>query len=404
MARRPTVSESRFTRQELDLSASNVLRKIQMPALGIGAIGLVASLVGAMVWPKAFFQAWLVAFIFWLANALGSTVLLMMQYVSGGRWGAAIRRPAEAAAMNVPLMALFFIPVVIGMSQIYPWADQAQVQASAVLQYKSQYLNPTMFVVRAIIYFAIWITLATRLTAWSRQDDVEGRSATRTGRVSVLSHIGIIIWLLSMSLAAIDWAMSIEVVWFSHIYGLMFAGGQILTAMCLAILMSARIADHRPVSVVISPDRFLDLGKLLLAFVMIWTYFQLSQFLIMWGANLPEEIGWYVVRNQNGWHWLTLFLFIFHFVVPFGLLLSRTRKRKPMAIAGVATLLWCMRYVDVFWWITPSFSTTFFVHPLHLTTFLGIGGVWIWRYIGNLTAYPVIAVNDPVVEAELEHA
>ena len=398
------MSESKFTRQELDLSSSNVLRRLQTPALGIGAIALLASLVGAVIWPQAFFQAWLVAFIFWLANALGSCAILMMQYISGGRWGAAIRRPLEAAAANVPLMALFFIPIMFGLSFVYPWADPAKVEASHVLQYKSVYLNPTMFAVRAVIYFAIWVTLATRLVAWSRQDDTEGYNSARAGRVSVLSHIGIIVWLLSMSLAAIDWAMSIEPLWFSHIYGLMFAGGQILTAMTLAILVSARVADHRPVSVVISPDRFLDLGKLLLAFVMVWTYFQLSQFLIMWGANLPEEVGWYLVRNHGGWNVLTLFLFLFHFAIPFGLLLSRTRKRKPMAIAGVATMLWFMRYVDVFWWISPSFSPTFFFHPLHVTTFLGIGGVWVWRYIGNLTAHPVIAIHDPVVASELEHA
>jgi hypothetical protein len=398
------VAESRFTPQEIALSQSNVLRKLQTPALGLGAIALIASLAGALIWPKPFFQAWLVAFIFWLANALGSTAILMMQYISGGRWGAAIRRPLEAAAMNVPLMALFFVPVVIGAGYIYPWADEAQVQASAVLQYKSVYLNVPMFVLRAVIYFAIWVTLSTLLVRWSRQNDVEGFDPARAGRTSVLSHIGIIVWLLSMSLASIDWAMSIEPLWFSHIYGLMFAGGQILTALTLAIQVSARVADHRPVSVVISPARFLDVGKLLLAFVMVWTYFQLSQFIIMWGANLPEEVGWYLVRNHGGWEVLTLFLFIFHFAVPFGLLLSRTRKRRPYSIAAVATMLWFMRYVDVFWWITPSFSETFFFHPLHVTTFVGIGGIWVWRYIGNLTAHPVIAVNDPIVSAELEHA
>src|SRR5262249_27853481 len=156
----------------------------------------------------------------------------------------------------------------------------------------------------------------------------------------------------------------------------------------------SRIADHRPVNTVISPDRFLDLGKLLLAFVMLWTYFQLSQFIIMWGANLPEEVDWYVVRNTGGWHWLTLFLFIFHFVVPFGMLLSRTRKKKPMSLAGVATLLLCMRYVDLLWWIAPAFSKEhIFISPLHLTTVLGIGGVWLWRYVDNLAAWPLLAVH-----------
>jgi hypothetical protein len=174
--------------------------------------------------------------------------------------------------------------------------------------------------------------------------------------------------------------------------------------MTLAIVVSARVADHKPVTAVLSPDRFHDLGKLLLAFTMIWAYFQLSQYIIMWGANLPEEVEWYIVRNTNGWEYLTLCLFVFHFVIPFGLLLSQTRKKKPFSLAAVAGLVFLMRWVDIYWWITPSISHEFFIHPLHLTTWLGIGGVWMWRYIGQLSAYPVLAVHDPVVEAELEHA
>jgi hypothetical protein len=403
-ARRPTVAESKFTSAELELSASNVLRKLQTPALGIGGIALAASLVGAIVWPKPFFAAWLVAFLFWLGMALGSNALLMMQYISGGRWGAAIRRPLEAGASNVPLMALAFIPLAVGFGHIYPWADPDKVAAIAQLKFKEGYLNPAGVVLRAVIFFGIWTFISNRLVAWSRASDAEGWGEARAGRIAVLSHIGILLWVLSMSLAAVDWAMSLEPIWFSHIYPLMFTGAQILGAMTLAIMVSARVADHKPVTSVLSPDRFHDLGKLLLAFTMIWAYFQLSQYIIMWGANLPEEVEWYIVRNTNGWEYLTLFLFVFHFVIPFGLLLSQTRKKKPFSLAAVAGLIFLMRWVDIYWWITPSISQEFFIHPLHLTTWLGIGGVWMWRYIGQLSAYPVLAVHDPVVEAELEHA
>lgn len=399
------MAESKFTPAQFELSASNVLRRVQTPALGVGGIALAASFVGALVWPQQFFQAWLIAFLYWLAMSLGCTALLMLQYISGGRWGAAIRRPLEAGAGNVPLMALFFIPILLGLKWIYPWADPDIVATSAVLQYKAVYLNPTWFTARAAIYFAIWLGLSNRLVAWSREEDLQGWNAKRAGRVSVLSHIGIILWLLTMSLAAIDWGMSIEIAWFSHIYGLMFAGAQILTALVLAIQVAARIADHRPVSSVLSPGRFHDLGKLLLAFVMVWTYFQLSQYIIMWGANLPEEVGWYIIRNQNGWEVVTLGLFLLHFVVPFGLLLSSARKKKPMSIAAVASLICVMRFVDIFWWIQPSFSPeSFTATPLHLTAVLGMGGVWLWRYVGNLAAVPVLAINDPVVAAELDHA
>lgn len=399
------MAESKFTRSELELSAGNPLRKLQSPALGVGGLALAISFGGALVAPKAFFGAWLVAYMYWLAVALGSTAILMMQYISGGRWGAAIRRPLEAAAANVPLMAVFFIPVALGIGTLYPWADPAKVAASAALQWKAPYLNPMMFCVRAVLYFAIWIGLSSSLVAWSRRQDVEGQTAKLVSRVSLISHFGIIVWLISMSLAAIDWAMSLESAWFSHIYGLMFAGGQILTALVLAVQVAARMADHKPVSTVLNSGRFHDLGKLMLAFTMVWAYFQLSQFLIMWGANLPEEVEWYIVRNTGGWQYLTYFLFTFHFVVPFCLLLSRARKKKPMSIAAVASLLFVMRYVDLFWWISPEFSPeSLWISPLHVTTVLGIGGVWMWRYIGTLSSHPILAVNDPVIASELEHA
>lgn len=399
------MAESKFTATELQLSAGNVLRKLQTPAIGIGGLGLAASFAGLLVAPDAFYRAWLVAYFYWLAMSLGCTALLMMQYISGGRWGAAIRRPLEAGASNVPMMALFFVPIVFGIPTLYPWSHPDIVAATPQLAHKAWYLTPTMVVGRAVVYFAVWSFLSLRLVAWSRQEETEGYSEARAGRVSVLSHAGMILWAITMSLAAIDWAMSLEPLWFSHIYPLMFTAGQILTALTLTVFIAARIADHKPITSVLSPDRFHDIGKLLFAFNTVWTYFQLSQFLIMWGANLPEEVEWYVVRNTAGWYTLTIFLFVFHFAVPFALLLSRTRKRTASSVAGIALWLCFMRYVDLFWWLTPTFSPEgFWIHPLHLTTVLGIGGVWLWRYIGTLASRPLLSVNDPVVATELEHA
>ena len=395
----------KFTRTELELSAGNVLRSMQKPAIGVGGLALVASFAGALVWPKAFFEGWLIAFLFWLGAALGSTGILMLQYISGGRWGAAIRRPLEAAASNVPMMALCFVPVALGIGHLYEWSDPEMVAHSSALQHKAVYLNTPFFIARAAFFFGVWILLSKKLVGWSREQDAQGHDQKRADSTSVLSHAGMIAYALTMSLAGIDWGMSLESHWFSHIYGLMFTGCQILTAMTVAVMTASRMADHRPISVVLSPDRFQDLGKLLLAFTMVWTYFQLSQYLIMWSANMPEEVGWYLVRNANGWQHVTYFLFAFHFLVPFGLLLSRNRKRDPRKIAGVAALLCFMQYVDVYWWISPSLNKeAFFLHPLHITTALGIGGVWVWAYIGNLAAHPIVAFNDPVIVTELEKA
>lgn len=399
------MAESRFHESDFELAADHVLRRWQRPALGVGGLALGASLLGAMLWPTEFYQAWLVAFLYWLGMALGSMAILVLQHITGGRWGATIRRPLEAAASTMPLLALCFIPVFIGLPVLYEWARPEAVAHDPILQEKMFYLNRPFFLGRAVFYFLVWSLLSRQLVAWSSQEDEEGHSARRAGRVHAASLAGIILYVLTITFASIDWGMSLTPHWFSHIYGLVFGIGQVLTAMTMMIMVTALFSDRLPMSKVATPERFHDLGKLLFAFVMIWGYFNVSQFLIIWSADLPEEVPWYIDRIGGGWHPLLIVVVFLQFVIPFALLLSRSLKRNKVTLVRVAALLLVARYLDLYWWIMPSFSPGHFtIHPLQLATLAGIGGVWLWAFLTNLSRRPVLAFNDPVVAWELEKA
>ena len=399
------MAEPKFHESDFELPPDHVLRRWQRPALGAGGIALGASLLGAILWPTEFYQAWLVAFLYWLGASLGSLAILSLQHITGGRWGATIRRPLEAAAGTIPLMALFFVPIVIGLPILYEWARPDVVAHDPILQAKAFYLNKPFFIGRAVFYFAVWSLLARQLIRWSSQEDEDGHSPRRAGRVYSASIAGLILYILTLTFASIDWGMSLTPHWYSHIYGLVFAIGQVTTAMTMMIMATAMFADTFPMSKVATPERFHDLGKLLFAFVMVWGYFHVSQFLIIWSADLPEEVTWYIDRTAGGWKQLVICVVVLEFVIPFALLLSRSLKRNKTALVRVAAVLLLARYLDIYWWIMPSFSPGHItIHPLHLATLIGIGGVWVWAFLTNLSARPVLAFNDPGVAWELEKA
>jgi hypothetical protein len=246
-----------------------------------------------------------------------------------------------------------------------------------------------------VFYFAVWLTIAVFLNRWSLQQDGSHDPAI-TYRMELLSRGGLVAVGLTMSFAAIDWVMSLEPHWHSSIYGFLIIGGQVLAAMAFVIPMAALLAQREPLARVIGAQQFHDLGKLMLAFVMLWAYFSLSQFLIIWSANLPEEIPWYLRRMRGGWQIIGVAIILFHFVLPFLLLLSREVKRSAGTLALVALFVLFIRFVDLFWLVTPAFSPTALrVHWLDVVAPVGVGGVWLWVFVWQLQGRPVVAVNDP---------
>jgi hypothetical protein len=360
---------------------------------------------------ETFFRSYLLAYVFWIGIALGSLAILMLQHLSGGGWGLVIRRVLESATRTLPLMALLFVPIIFGMGHLYEWTHLDQLRNAhgledehlvKMLEHKSAYLNVPFFLLRTLLYFLIWGALTYLLNKWSREQD---RTAERrfAKRLQMLSGPGLVLFVLTVTFAAIDWVMSLDPEWFSTIFGLLFVAAWALSSFAFVIAVMALLAGREPLSDVVAPSHFHDLGKLLLAFVMVWAYFSFSQFLIIWSGNIPEETRWYLYRMRGGWSFVALALVIFHFALPFLLLLSRDLKRNARRLALVACLVLVMRLIDLFWLIVPKFSEgqlslswTDVVAPI------GVGGLWLAFFLWQLKQRPLIPFNDPQLPEVME--
>lgn len=377
-------------------TANLELNRYQRPALIVGVVGAVLCIIGLFIAGSAqLLQSYLFAFIFWNGLALGCLAALMLQHLVGGRWGLAVRRLAEAGALTLPLMAVLFIPILLGVTVLYPWSHAEEVASSLILQHKAAYLNVPGFIIRAIIYFAVWITLAYLLNRWSALQD---RTAVDpAGRwMRMLSGPGLVLYVLTLTFAATDWGMSLEPEWVSAIYGVIYLIGQGLTFLCAMIILLSFFGKLKPLSDIVWPDIFHDLGKLLFAFIVLWTYTSFAQFVIQWTGNLPEEIPWYIKRTSGGWQYLAYLLMTCQFFLPFLLLLSRRNKRRTGIIRAIAFGLLVMRLIDIFWIIKPAFNPEgFHIHWLDFVTLLTLGGFWVAAFLYLVQRKPLVPVNDP---------
>lgn len=396
----------------LDLSAPPVVKVIGRRSLLIGVIASVIALALAYSNPAVFFQGYLLSFMDWLGVCLGSMVILMIRHLTGGGWGMVIRRILGAAMRTLPLMALFFVPIAwLAVPRLYPWAmAPAAIEDPKIREHlrhnpfvTSDYLNLKGFIVRAVIYFAIWGVLVLLLSIWSRQQNkppVRDNSA----RFKAISGPGLILFALTVSFAAIDWVMSLDPSWMSTIYGLLFVAGELLAGLCFAVVIERILFRYKPMSVLLRPDFVHDHGKFMLTFIMLWAYFSFSQWLIIWAGNLPEEITWYMRRLHGGWGYVGVFLVLFHFAVPFVLLLSRPFKRDITKLVWLAAWMLFMRYVDLFWIIEPNFSATFRVTLAEILIPFAMGGLWIAYFCWNLNSMPLLPAYDVYAKQVLEPA
>src|SRR6185369_3606184 len=329
--------------------------RYQRPALIAGVVGFVFLLFGLFVNRDQFFHSYIVGFTFWTGIAVGSLALLMLQHLTGGGWGFVIRRVLEAATRTLPLMAVLFIPIILGSHSLYKWTREEVLKEERIVAFKTPFLNLPFFSTRAVLYFAIWIVLAYFSNKWSLLQD---RTAERryTKNMRLLSGPGMVLLIFSVTFAAIDWYMSLEPEWSSTIYGFIFVAAWSLSALAFVIAVMAVLSKEEPMKRIVAPLHFHDHGKLLLALVMLWAYFAFSQFLIIWSGNLPEEIGWYLKRTQGVWGGIALAIVILHFAAPFLFLLSRRIKRDLNKLVIVAIVILVMRFIDLLWMLVPAFT------------------------------------------------
>ena len=361
----------------------------------LGLIGLVLTALGAVLNPAQFYRSYLVAITFWLGITLGCLAIVMIHNLAGGAWGAVIRRLCEAATRTLPYLGIFVLPFLFGMGYLYEWADPKHVAEDPLLLHKSPYLNVPFFWVRAVIYLVVWVGLMYYLNKWSRQQD-ESDDPRLGQRLAALSAAGLVLFALTATFGAFDWLMSLEPHWFSHIYGALVAMGGLLAALAFIVLLIALMSRREPMASVVSPKILSDLGSLMFGFMFIWAYFAFSQYLLIWYANLQEEIPWYIRRLTGGWEYIAIGIVVLSFALPFVLLISQDIKRNWKTLAAVAGLLLVMRLVDLFWMVAPVFhASALTIHWLDIVAPIGVGGVWFFLFLRELRNRPILAPNDP---------
>jgi hypothetical protein len=331
----------------------------------------------------------------------------MLQHLTGGKWGMVIRRPLEAAMKTLPLMLVLFIPIAAaGIPYLYSGNHEAVAGWPGWFKYSGpdehlremshSYLTPAGYVGRAVIYFAIWLIFAFILNRWSiEQDSLPVRNLAP--RFRTIAAPGIILYCFTITFAAIDWVMSIDPHWFSTIFGFIIIAGECLSAMCFMVVVERILVRYEPMATWLKPKEVHDHGKLMLTFILLWAYFSFSQLLIIWAGNLPMEIRFYTRRLFEGWQIVGLLLVVFHFAIPFLMLLSRPFKRDPRRLVWLAVWLLFMRFLDLFWYIEPNYHQVAAFHWGYLMDLLvpiAIGGAWLAVFFHNLRARPLLPVYD----------
>ena len=375
----------------------------------VGVAGLAVSILG-MLGEGTRAQAlhgYLAAFAYWFAVACGGLLLLLIFHAAGAKWPTVFRRPMEGVAGALPIFVLLFIPIALGLEVLYPWVtpeknfDAVQMHH---FHHKAPYFNLTFFWVRQVIYFVVIVGVSLRMTSLSQKlDEVGGYDIITKKRR--FAPPAIILVALALTWAAFDWLMTLTPLWISTIYGVYYFAGGFLVAIAVVTLTSVMtMGDRNLFGWWLTKHHHHNLGKLLLAFTAFWAYIGFSQFMLIWVANLPEEVPYYWVRLKTDWRLVSQFLIVFHFAIPFVLLLARTVKLIPKFLAFISVYLILVSMVDVWWLVMPK------LHPegpvfsiFDIAAFAGVGGIATAFAIFRLRGRYMIPVRDPYLEDSLRY-
>ena len=404
-----TTVEMNLAKKELVAPAA-WLGTLHKRGLIVGLIFAVISAVGAFTNYETFIHGYLMGYMFCLSLCLGGLALVMLGHLTGGNWFMMGRRIMEAQQRTLPLLAVMFIPIALSMKQLYVWAHAEMIAGDKVMDVKKHWLNPEWFYIRAVIYFVIWGFWIWKLNAGSREQDTNPDPIVWQ-RLKAWSAPGILVYGLTITFASVDWVMSMDVHWFSTIYGMIYMAQHALVTFAFVIVMLIFLTPVSVIGEVMFKDRLHDFGKLIFALTMVWGYFSFSQFLIIWSGNLPEEITWFLARMKNGWGAIALLLVVGQFALPFILLLFRDIKRDAKRLIWVALLVILMRWFDTFWLIIPNPWPNRPDATAHLTFSwmyaavpIAMAGLWFAYFAWELAKRPLLVRNDPQLPRLWEHS
>jgi len=364
----------------------------QSRALLIGVAGIVFCIIAGGLDLRDFLRGYLIAYMFWTGLSLGCMALLMVQYLTGGFWGLSVRRVLEAGAKNYWLMFILFIPIVVLRYHLYAWMSDP-----ALTRENHWYLNQPAWIGRWVLYFLIWGFFTWQLCRRGDRHDAPIVGQGTYPRFQGLSGFGLVVYSLTASFAAVDWVMSLDPHWGSTIYGFIFLISQGLSALCFGIIMLTVLTRYSPYREIIKPSQFHDLGKLTLAFVMLFAYFSFSQWLIIWSGNLPDEISWFLQRIRGAWGWVMIAIILLYFALPFALLLSRELKRAGRRLIGLAILLLVMGMVNIYWYVVPNFHDAKLFSIWYFAAPIGLGGLWVAMFFHNFRQRLLLPLYEPQV-------
>jgi hypothetical protein len=399
-----------------EYKAPESVGRLEKRALVVGVLGVIGCVIGWITNPQDFFRSYLMAFLVVLGLSLGSLGVLMLQHLTGGHWGILIRRPLEAATRVLWVVAALFLPLIPGMKYLYTthtvggesrigWMDAPTKPAEGHLSdLQSWYLTHSGFLIRAVIYFVLWIGLMLLFNALSAQQDARQEDRALRARIKFYAGPGIILYVFAMTFAAIDWSMSLSPHWASTIYGFLYVAGQVISAISLMVITVVMLSYSEPFSHIIQKRHLRDLGSLLFTFNMLWAYFSFSQLLIIWSGNQPEEITYYKERLYGAWGAVAIIVVTLHFFIPFFALLSRDLKRNKAVLPKIAMWLIAMRVVDIFWWTRPEFTLSALPTLWDFAAILALGGIWLWFFALQLKQRPLLPLGEPkLAEAIATH-
>ncbi len=374
-------------------------------AVAVGGIGLGLSVVLARTTETSagdILRSYLVAYMFFLSLAMGGLFFVMVTHLTRAGWSVALRRLAEAIAGSLVPLAALLVPVIWGIDDLYEWSHQSAVAADPLLQHKSAYLDRSFFIWRLVGYFAVWIVLTVYFNSRSLRQDVSGE-ADLTLEMERVSAPGLIVYAMTLTFAVFDLIMSLYPHWYSTIFGVYYWAGAVVSFFAFMALLVYVLQAAGFLRGVIDVEHYHDLGKMIFAFVVFWAYIAVSQYILIWYGNIPEETAWYLRRQTGDWTWISVLLIVGHFFVPFLALMSRHPKVRPLTLTAAAVWVLIMHWWDVYWLIMPESSPGEL--PLGIadvTCFVGVGGVFAAAVLYRLTRSPLIPVKDPRLHESLK--